>query len=134
MSDPSLPLQKALIDTLKPVDALPSVVGGRVYDDVAASATFPYVTFGPTQVLSDKAGCFDGTEVFQQIDVWSRSVGFPECKTIAQAVVAKLDDAELIVEGFAVIVFEHQDTRYLRDPDGLTKHAAITFRSLLQPT
>lgn len=134
MSDPSLPLQKALIDTLKSVYALPSVVGGRVYDDVAASATFPYVSLGPTQVLPDKAGCIDGAEVFQQIDVWSRGVGFPECKTIAEAIIARLDDADLIVEGFTVIVLEHQDTRYLRDPDGLTKHAAITFRSLLQPT
>ncbi len=134
MSDPSLALQKAMVDALKAVGTLPDVVGGRVYDDVAASAAFPYVNLGMTQVLPDKAGCIDGAEVFQQIDVWSRSVGFPECKTIAQAVVARLDDVDLIVEGFAVIVLEHQDTRYLRDPDGLTKHAAITFRSLLQPT
>jgi len=133
MSDPSLPLQKALVAALKVAGALPEVVGRRVYDDVDASAPFPYVTLGPTQVLPDKAGCIDGSEVFQQIDVWSRGVGFPECKAIAQAIVSKLDDAELTVDGYAVIVFEHQDTRYLRDPDGLTKHAAITFRSLLQP-
>jgi hypothetical protein len=134
MSDPSLALQKAMVDVLKAVGALPDVVGGRVYDDVAASAAFPYVSLGPAQVLPDKAGCIDGAEVFQQIDVWSRGVGFPECKTIAQAIVAKLDDVNLTVDGWAVIVLEHQDTRYLRDPDGLTKHAAITFRSLLQPT
>lgn len=139
MSDPSLELQAAIVAALKSPGALPPVGGNSpaiypgVYDDVPSSAPYPYVSLGPCQVLPDKASCMDGAEVTQQIDVWSRAVGFPEVKRIAAAVVAKLDDQPLTVIGQDVIVFEHQDTRYLRDPDGKTSHAVITFRSLINP-
>lgn len=134
MSDPSLDIQGAVVAVLKSVGALPSVVGGRVYDAVPPGATFPYISLGDGQVLPDKADCIDGAEVILQIDVWSRAVGYPEAKAIAKAVVAKLDDQPLSVPGQDVIVFEHESTRYLRDPDGLTRHAVITFRSLAFPT
>lgn len=134
MSDPSLEVQSALVTALKAAGALPSIVGARVYDAPPTSPTFPYVTLGDCQVLPDKADCIDGAELFLQVDVWSRAVGYPEAKTIAKAVVAKLDDQPLSVTAHSVIVFEHQSTNYLRDPDGLTRHAAITFRSLVHPT
>lgn len=134
MSDPSLEVQAALVNALKSAGALPSVVGGRVYDAPPTSPIFPYVTLGDCQVLPDKADCIDGAEMFLQVDVWSRAVGYPEAKTIAKAVVDKLDDHPLAVAAHSVIVFEHQSTNYLRDPDGLTRHAAITFRSLVHPT
>lgn len=134
MSDPSIELQGALVAALKAAGALPAVVGGRVYDEAPTNAVFPYLTLGDCQVLPDKAGCIDGVEVYPQIDVWSRAVGYPEVKTIAAAVKAKLDDQPLTVSGFQVVVFEHQSTQYLRDTDGLTRHAAITFRGLIQPS
>lgn len=134
MSDPSLELQGAIVAALKANGALPTVVGGRVYDAVPAGAVFPYITLGDGQVLPDKADCISGAEVILQVDVWSRSTGYPEVKTISKAVIVKLDDQPLTVPGQDIIVFEHESTRYLRDPDGLTRHAAITFRSLAFPT
>lgn len=132
MSDPSLDLQDALVLALRTPGALPSVVGKRVFDDVPGGPTFPYVSLGDGQVLPDKSDCVDGTEVFPQIDVWSRTVGFVECKQIARAIIAKLDDQALTVAGYRINVFELQDVQYLRDPDGKTRHAAITFRALLE--
>lgn len=136
MSDPSLEVQAAIVAALKSAGALPTVIGQRVYDAVPTSpaAMFPYITLGDCQVLPDKADCIDGAELFLQVDVWSRAVGFPEAKTIAKAVVAKLDDQPIVVAGHDVVVFEHQSTQYLRDPDGLSRHAALTFRSLVFPT
>lgn len=133
MSDPSLELQGALVASLKAIGALPAVVGGRVYDVAPMNAVFPYLTLGDCQVLPDKADCIDGVEVYPQIDVWSRAVGYPETKTITKAVLAKLDDQPLSVTGFNTVVFQVQSVNYLRDPDGLTRHAAITFRGLLTP-
>lgn len=133
MSDPSLELQAAIVAALKASGALPAVVGGRVYDAVPTGAAFPYVTLGDIQVLPDKSGCIDGAEVYPQIDVWSRAVGYPETKTIAKAILAKLDDQPLTVAGFNTVVFEVQGVQYLRDPDGLTRHAAITFHGILTP-
>lgn len=132
MSDPSLPLQAALFTALK--GNIGQAVGSRIYDEPPANTPpqFPYVTLGDCQVLPDKADCIDGVEAFPIIDVWSRKVGYAETKTITAAIVDQLDDKELSVTGFQVIVFELQSVQYLRDPDGLTRHASITFRSLMQ--
>lgn len=136
MNDPSLELQIALVALLKTPGALPVAVGDRVYDKVPLNAAYPYISLGEGQVLPDKADCIDGAEVFVQIDVWSRGENFGEAKTIGKGVIAALDDQEdqISVEGFVVIVFELQSVQYLRDPDGLTRHGAITFRALIQPS
>jgi hypothetical protein len=136
MLDPSVQLQSALVAALKSTGALPTVVGGRVYDQPPTAATFPYVVLGDCQVLPDKAGCYDGTECFPIIDVWSRSQGFGEAKTIAAAILAKLDDQtdNIVMEGFSAVVFELNDYRPLRDPDGETRRVTITFRALIQPS
>ena len=127
--DPSLPLQAAIVAALKGAD----IAGDRVYDTVPPGPTFPYVSISGSQVLPDKADCIDGTEVFLQIDAWSRAPGYPEVMGVSASVIDALDDAELPVTGFHLVVLEMQSVNYLRDPDGLTRHAALTFRALLQP-
>lgn len=133
MSDPSYEVQAAIVAALKSTGALPGVVGGRVYDLPPAVATYPYVSLGPSQVLPDKAGCIDGAEMFQQIDVWSIAAGFGEAKTIAKAILYALDDQPINVAGHNVVVFEHQSTNYSREADGKTSHAVMSFRSLTTP-
>lgn len=135
MLDPSLALQAALVAALKAPGALPTVVGGRVYDQPPTAAVFPYVVLGDCQVLPDKAGCIDGTVCYPIIDVWSRNVGYPEAKTIAAAVLAKLDDRpeNVVMSGFTAVVFELNDYRPMR-PDGLSRRVNITFRALIQPS
>lgn len=132
MSDPSLELQATLVAALKGVS--PQISGGRIYDEPPNSPTFPYVTLGDCQVLPDKAGCIDGTEVYPVIDVWSRAVGYPEAKGIVKQILAVLDDQALVIAGFTAVIFEVQSVNYLRDPDGLTRHASITFHGLIQPS
>jgi hypothetical protein len=129
MSDPSLPLQAAIVAALKGAD----IAGDRIYDSVPPSPTFPYVSISGSQVLPDKADCIDGTEVFLQIDAWSRAQGYPELMGVSASIVDALDDQALTVDGFHLVVLEMQVLNYLRDPDGLTRHAALTFRALLQP-
>lgn len=131
MSDPSFELQASLLATLKGVS--PSIAGARIFDQPPKDPTFPYVTIGDCQVLPTKFDAVDGAEVYPQIDVWSRAVGYPEAKTITKQVMAALDEVAFSVTGFRLVVFEFQSVQYLRDPDGLTRHAAITFRGLLEP-
>lgn len=135
MLDPSVQLQSAIVVALKSAGALPVVVAGRVYDEPPPTVSFPYLTLGDCQVLPDKSSCYDGTECFPIIDVWSRKEGYGEAKSIAAAVLAKLDDqpVNLVMDGFRAVVFELADYRPLRDPDGLTRRVNITFRTLIQP-
>ena len=131
MSDPSLELQAAMVATLQGVS--PQIAGGRIYDQAPPVPTFPYVTLGDCQVLPDKSSCIDGVEVYPQIDVWSRAVGYPEAKTIAKEILAALDEVDFEVSGYNLVLFQVQDVQYMRDPDGLTRHAAITFHGMLTP-
>jgi Protein of unknown function (DUF3168) len=129
MSDPSLPVQKAMVGAMTAA----SIAGGRIYDQAPTAAQFPYVTVGDCQVVPDKADCIDGAEIFPQVDVWSRATGFPETKQIAAQVLAALDDKPLVVDGYHLTVFEFVDVRYVRDPDGITRHGILNFHGLLHP-
>jgi len=132
VSDPSLELQSAIITKLKADPGVQAVVGQRVYDEVPPEPTFPYISLGDNQVLPDKADCIDGTEIYWQIDGWARDPTFPKTKQISKAVVACLDDQDLVVSNYAAIVVEIQTINYLHDPDGITRHVAISFRFLIQ--
>lgn len=129
MSNPDLELQKAMLNAI--VAAVP-MLGGRVFDTVPASALYPYVTIGEGQVLPDRADCIDGSEIFADVHVWSRKPGFVEAKQIAGAIRTALDDADLPLDGHALIQLLFRDERALRDPDGLTSHIAMTFHALTE--
>src|SRR5262245_43545893 len=132
MSDPSLELQSAIITKLKADAGVQAVVGQRVYFLVPPEPTMPYISLGTNQVLPDKADCIDGTEVYWQIDGWTQSQTAPVEKQISKAVVAALDDQPLTISNYAAIVVEIDRIDYLDDPDGITRHVALSFHFLIQ--
>jgi len=132
MSDPSLELHAALISKLKADAGVAALVGARVYGGVPEGPTFPYISLGPVQVLPDKAECIDGTEVFYQIDGWARDPTTPKAKQLSKAIVAALDDQDIAVSNYAVIVTEISSINHLPDPDGITAHCVLSFRFLIQ--
>jgi hypothetical protein len=129
MSDPSLALQAAIVAAL----AGTTEAGTNVYDQVPATDAFPRITVGEGQTVGNFADCYDGSEVYLDVHVWSREVGFPEAKRIASAVRSALHDAPLTLTGHTLELLQFRDARYLRDPDGRTSHVAMTFRALTQP-
>lgn len=129
MSDPSLDLQKAINVRLR---AEVGAVANRVYDEVPQKVAFPYIELGEFQTLDDGAQCHDGVEVFAIVHVWSRAAGQVEAKTIAGAVRGALHEVVLnLGAAWQFLEIAHQDTRYLKDPDGRTSHAVLTFRALI---
>lgn len=127
ISDPSLPLQKRIVATLK---TGVSAVSSRVYDEVPPVPTFPYIRMGNFQTISEKADCLEGAEVYVTIDCWSRAVGKVEIKQIGAAVISALDDADLTDGTVTVNSCLLEDAQYLDDPDGLSKHGVLTFHIL----
>ena len=139
MIDASLELQAAIVARLKADAAVRALIGDRVYDNVPRNpdgkvdaARFPYVSFGPEQVLPDGWDCQESSEIFIQIDAWSRAVGFPEVKKIANAVRRALHDADLLLSENALVSLEFESRQVMRDPDGKTSHAALTFRAVVE--
>ncbi|ADH87358.1 conserved hypothetical protein [Ancylobacter novellus DSM 506] len=138
MIDPVLELQGVITARLKANDDLRALIDRRVYDSVprdrdgGVTAKFPYVSFGPTTELQDDADCIAATEFTLQIDAWSREPGFPEVRRIAKAVKAALHEQEITLAENALATFEWWRADVIRAPDGITSHAAITFRGVIE--
>lgn len=124
-------LQKAIYAALT---SAPAVVDGNVFDQVPERNPFPRVTIGDEQVIDDSTSCQDGWEVSTDVHCWSRpETGSKlEVKQVAAAVVTRVM-AISEVAGFNLVLLTHETTRVFRDPDGLTEHAVVTFRALIDP-
>jgi hypothetical protein len=134
MANPELEIQGAIVQALKADPSVAALVNGRIYDSVPGNAVFPYVSIGPADSVADDADCIAGLLVAQQLDVWSRAPGFPEAKKIGDAVRAALHDQEsaLPLASNGMAYFEHRNSRFTRDPDGLTSHGILLFEAAVQ--
>ncbi|MCA0025472.1 MULTISPECIES: DUF3168 domain-containing protein [unclassified Mesorhizobium] len=132
MTSPSLELQGAIVARLKALPAVAALIGTRIYDSVPAPTTFPYVTVGPMDELSDDADCITGFSIAVDLNVWSRAVGFPEAERISDAVRTGLLDPELALAANALVYFQHRQTVFSRDPDGLTNRARMSFEAFAE--
>ena len=124
-------LQKAIFAALT---AAPALASGNVFDQVPEGDPFPRITIGDEQVIDDSTTCQDGWEVSTDVHCWSRpETGSKlEVKQLAADVVARIT-AISIIAGLSLVSLTHETTRVFRDPDGLTEHAVVTFRALIDP-
>lgn len=136
-ADASLPLQKAILAALKADPTVNGLVGGRIYDNVPATATMPYISFGPFDVLTEEADEYEGSDTSLQIDAWSgggATVGSVQVKQIGRAIRDVLHEANLTLDEDQRLVALTVDViRYLRELDGITQHAAVTVRARTEP-
>lgn len=111
-----------------------NIAEDRVYDRAPASASFPYVTIGDEQVIDDGTTCADAWDVATDVHVWSRSSSGSksELKTLVAQIVPLLA-TEIAVTGFRNVSGKLESSRTFRDPDGISEHAVLTFRYLLDP-
>jgi hypothetical protein len=129
----TLALQGYMRTALGASTELAALVGTRIYDRVPSPPVFPYIVIGLTQGIDQSVACLTDWEVFAQLDIWSRAVGFPEAKRIAcecdEALAARYPN----LNGFRVGWFEPVGQRFLMDPDGVTSHGVLDYRSRYGP-
>lgn len=131
MSDPSLLLQDAVVKRLKADAVVVALVGARIYDEIPAGANFPYVNIRGGQVNGDDIECADISEVYFQIHAWAKP---PSAGGTVKKIAGAIRDAmkaTLTLTGFVVEIQEYQQTQWLDDPDGLTRHAVVEFRFII---
>lgn len=137
----SLSLQTLLYETLRDDAAVRALVNGRVYDKVpratdgTVTATYPYISFGPTDYVPDDADCIVGGTHVVQLDAWSRAVGFPECRNICDAIKKALHRRDMnfaIASPDAVVDINVETVRVMRDTDGLTSHGIIIVSVMIE--
>ena len=125
-------LQKVIIQTLSNDAYVKEIVDGRVFDSVPLKAEYPYISLGPMTSDTTLADCLELDNISIQIDVWSRDVSSEEMRELANAVRQALTKTDLILEKNGLVLFNHESTRELRDPDGLTSHAAVNFDVIVE--
>ena len=133
MIDPTLPVQSAVVTTLKASAAVAAIVGAKVYDVPPPNPQKPYVTIGEIQFLPDKADCIDGAEMAIPVHGWSGTQSSVQVKQLGDAILRALDDKVLPIIGHRAVIFELEQVQYLRDPDGVSHHSVTIFRALTEP-
>lgn len=131
MTDTILEIQGAVIPRLKSNAAVVALVATRVLDPVPASTPLPYISFGPSDAVSDDADCIDADEISFQIDCWSDQPGFVQVRRMADAVRRALKP-ELTISDNALVLFEHRQTRVFRDSAPGINHAVVTFTAIVE--
>lgn len=127
--DVSHELQVAIINRLKGDAAVTSLLAGGIHDRVPKGVILPYASFGPEQEIPEDSDCLRASEIFLQIDVWSDDPGFREVRRISRAIEDALHDASITLDENALVYLAFDGRRVLRDRDGLTSHAVLTFRA-----
>lgn len=111
--------------------ALSAVATGGVWDMPPQTVVYPYVQMGDVQTLPFEDGaCIDGSEMFLDFHTWARGDRpATQMHAMNKAIRDSLHGQRFAVVGHVLQVVEHQTTRTLRDPDGITRHGVVTFRA-----
>lgn len=125
-----LSLRRALVAAVRPL-----VPSQRFFDHVPAKVDYPFAMIGEVQHIDDGTSCAeDAAEIFVDIHVYSRDVGRTECHQISALIRSALHAKTLpLTGGWQMNTMHVRDTRTLTEPDGLTSHAIINVRVLVDP-
>lgn len=134
----SLAIQGYLRKALGNWPPLQDLIGQKIYDAVPPSPDpklFPYVVIGNVQIIDQsRTDCVTDWEATATVDVWSREVGFPNCKRIAKVCDDALAERYPAINGYRVGWFQPSGQRFLRDPDGITSHGVLEYTCRYGPT
>lgn len=124
--------QKHIRDLLIGNAAVAGFVTDRVYDSVPESKDFPYISFGPHEVIEDDADGIECGEHTLQLDVWTKTIGVVEAKRIVSAVRKALhrNTTEMTVN--AIVTLEVSSTRVFPDPNPPISHGVITLTANIE--
>lgn len=143
MNDASLELMMAAVGRLRATPAIVAYVGTRIYDRVPASATgqwtatFPFISNGPTTSVPDDYDCVRGEEITIQFDVWTSGTSGEaydsiQGRKIANLVKRALHDVDLTLASNPLVTLQHVMTRQVGDPNPAIHHFAVMFRATVE--
>lgn len=131
----SVELQRLLYETLTGDATLTALVNG-IYDSVPADGfatpKLAYVRFDAHDYVEDDSDCIPAEEHTFLINVFSRKVGMPNCKEIADRVKALLHNADLALPTAALSFIRVPDVQFRMDPDGKTSRAIIQVTASIE--
>jgi len=135
MPDPALAVQKAIGDRLAAATVVTALVpAANIIDRNERPAPSPSIIIGESQVV-DPGIMIDRSmvRVHSTIHVWKIEQGLTGSKIIAGAVWRALKSPPLAFDaGLECVDCRVSDTRFLRDPDGVTSHGVVTVETTVR--
>lgn len=129
----SADLQKLIFDRLVADVGVHAIVADRIFDNRPDAATFPCVTFGPSDVIEDDAECITGLVETIQLDCWARSnARIGAVKPLVNAVKKALHLYHVEPPNSALVELRVTALRAFMDPDGLTAHGVVTVQAIME--
>ena len=126
MTDPSLPLQKAILE------ALQTALDTPVYDDVPQGAAYPYVVISNQVIRPDDPLTRRRDDRFVYLSVWSEYAGQFEVLNIMAAIDATLHQARLPMESGRMVRSYVVRKITQREPDNKTFMGMTTVRVITE--
>lgn len=123
-------IQAELVRRLRASMAVTGLVpSSAIVDGFAVPQAYPCIIVGEDQQVGTGSYINEPStgmsEILVVVHVWTRSTGFVLAKNIVGAIGSALRGLWSV--GSAQLLCELQGTRFLRDPDGKSQHAVMTF-------
>ncbi|MFJ5370538.1 DUF3168 domain-containing protein [Bosea sp. CER48] len=134
MSDPILALRAAVQARLEADGALAALIGpGRIHDEAPRAARGLYVVHGDVEARDWSTGSDRGCEQEIALVVWAaQSASSRQALEAARLVVDALDEADLALEGHALVNLRWLSSRLAREPRSGLGHVTIRFRAVTE--
>jgi len=134
MSDAVLALRAAIQARLTADPALTALIGaGRIHDEAPRAARGLYVVHGDVEARDWSTGSERGCEQELALVVWAaQSASSRQALQAAGLIVGALDEAELALEGHALVNLRWLSSRLAREPRSGLGHVTIRFRAVTQ--
>lgn len=134
MSGAILALRAAIQARLTADAALTALIGpGRIHDEAPRAARGLYVVHGDVEARDWSTGSERGCEQELALVVWaSQSGSSQQALQAAGLIVGALDEAELALEGHALVNLRWLSSRLAREPRSGLGHVTIRFRAVTE--
>lgn len=133
MAAPSRELVICARDRLLATAAVTSLVGERIWYHPPDNQGFPNIGGFDTFGIRDDATCLERSDITLNIHVWSRDGLDPlqDARSICHEIGRALHNFPLILPTNRLVTLVHRGERVFYDPDGLTGHGVVEFRSII---
>ena len=133
MNPAALDLQAAIAAQLLADADLVALLGGpRIHDGPPRGTAFPFVSIGDAGQSDWSDATTAGGAIRVTLHVWSRAAGKREAWTILGALMRLLHEAELALDGHALVLLRADYAEVRMDPDGLTEHGVLRLGALVE--
>lgn len=144
MADPTAALQTALISRYRGDASLQGLMSGgtspewNIYDQGGSgviSPNFPYVYVHPITASSGSTMAFgtDAMDVFVQVSVFTKALGYAQARAIAARVYALTHHQAFSIAGFTNVLCMFDNRQELEQvTDGLEQHIADRYKIWIQ--